>query len=115
MKPLKVTMQAFGPYIEKCTVDFDKLNKNRIFLITGPTGSGKTTILDAMCFALYGMATGENRQWDLMRNTAAQDNIATYVQFEFSIGNDIYKFERSRSYKIRKRKSDKPQELETTV
>ena len=53
MKPISVTMQAFGPYLEKTTVDFTKLGDNPIFLITGATGGGKTTILDAMSFALY--------------------------------------------------------------
>ena len=53
MKPISVTMQAFGSYLKQTTVDFRALGDNPIFLITGATGGGKTTILDAMCFALY--------------------------------------------------------------
>ena len=71
MKPISVTMQAFGPYLEKTTVDFTKLGDNPIFLITGATGGGKTTILDAMSFALYCRATGGRRSWSSMRCAAA--------------------------------------------
>lgn len=94
MNPLKITMQAFGPYLEKSCVDFSKLADNRIFLITGTTGSGKTTILDAMCFALYCRATGGLRTWSDMRNIAANDNIDTYVDFEFNLGEKKYRFRR---------------------
>ena len=59
MKPLKLELQAFGPYVEKQTVDFEKLAEKGMFLITGNTGSGKTTIFDAMTFALYGGGSGE--------------------------------------------------------
>ena len=58
MKPISITMQGFGSYIQSATIDFSSLGENPIFLITGATGGGKTTILDAMCFALYCKATG---------------------------------------------------------
>ena len=61
MKPIKVTMQAFGPYLKETEVDFSLLGERPIFLITGATGGGKTTILDAICFALYCRATGGRR------------------------------------------------------
>ena len=61
MKPLRLTMQAFGSYATKQTLDFDELGEQRLFLVHGPTGSGKTTILDAICFSLYGDATGPER------------------------------------------------------
>ena len=56
MRPLKLTMRAFGPYAGEVTIDFEKLDGRHLFLICGPTGAGKTTILDAMCYALYGAA-----------------------------------------------------------
>ena len=59
MKPLKLTMRAFGPYAGETTIDFEKLDGRHLFLICGPTGAGKTTILDAMCYALYGPAAIE--------------------------------------------------------
>lgn len=95
MRPIKVTMQAFGPYIDKTVCDFTKLSDNSLFLITGPTGSGKTTILDAMSFALYGYATGLMRTFKDMRNTAAPDSLGTYTEFEFELGGKAYKFIRT--------------------
>lgn len=62
MKPRRLMMQAFGPYADKETIDFTVLKNHQLFLITGPTGSGKTTILDAMTFALYGTASGDLRE-----------------------------------------------------
>ena len=60
MKPLQLKMQAFGPYVQMQTVDFEKLSEKGMFLIKGPTGSGKTTIFDAMTFALYGGSSGDD-------------------------------------------------------
>ena len=60
MKPLRLKMQAFGPYVQEQTVDFEKLARSGMFLIKGPTGSGKTTIFDAMTFALYGGSSGDD-------------------------------------------------------
>ena len=62
MKPLKLTMTAFGPFAGSETIDFSSLTENGIFLVTGPTGAGKTMIFDAICFALYGKASGDSRQ-----------------------------------------------------
>lgn len=59
MTPLKLTMRAFGPYAGETVIDFDKLDGRHLFLICGPTGAGKTTILDAMCYALYGKTSGD--------------------------------------------------------
>lgn len=97
MKPLKLTMQGFGSYIQKSTVDFDILGKNGLFLITGSTGGGKTTILDAMCFALYCKATGGRRSWEQMRSAGIPADKPTVIEFVFSNGADTYKFCRSRS------------------
>ena len=97
MRPLKIIMQAFGPYLNRCQVDFSHLEKSRLFLITGPTGSGKTTILDAMSFALYGESTGSLRRWKEMRHTAAPQSLPTLTEVEFSLGEDVYRFARSYS------------------
>ncbi len=100
MKPISLTMQAFGPYLDTTTVDFSRLGNHPIFLITGSTGGGKTTILDAMCFALYCRATGGRRSWGSMRSTSAPDDRATLVDFAFSLGGAEYRFCRSQAVHI---------------
>ena len=97
MKPISITMQGFGSYIQSTTIDFSSLGENPIFLITGSTGGGKTTILDAMCFALYCKATGGRRSWSSMRSTAADDALSTSVDFSFQLGSEVYRFYRSQS------------------
>ena len=98
MKPLKLTLQAFGSYIDRTEIDFERLGENRIFLISGPTGGGKTTLLDAMCFALYCRATGGRRSWAGMRAAGAPPEQETLVEFEFTLGRERYRFCRSRSF-----------------
>lgn len=103
MKPIKVTMQAFGPYLKRTEVDFTLLKNNGLYLITGSTGGGKTTILDALCFALYGKATGGLRDFLQMRNLKADDQTPTEIEYIFSIGDVKYKFFRSQTiYSARK-------------
>lgn len=97
MKPISITMQGFGSYIQSATINFSSLGENPIFLITGATGGGKTTILDAMCFALYCKATGGRRSWSSMRSTAAEDSLSTSVDFSFQLGSEVYRFYRSQS------------------
>ncbi len=94
MKPIQITMQAFGCYLRRTTVDFTKLGENPLFLITGATGGGKTTILDAMCFALYCKATGGRRSWSSMVCAAAKQEAETMVDFVFSLGGETYRFYR---------------------
>ena len=95
MKPLKLTMQAFGPFANQQEIDFTSLGSNPLFLINGPTGSGKTSILDAMSFALYGETTGDERQGTQMRSDLAKINVATEVTFEFALQEKIYRVIRS--------------------
>lgn len=104
MKPHLLTMQAFGAYLNEITVDFRPLFQNGLFLITGPTGCGKTTILDAMSFALYGRATGTVRDARDMRSTSAAEQLDTQVSFVFELNGMLYRFDRSialRRHKVR--------------
>lgn len=100
MKPISLTIQAFGPYRDSTSIDFSQLGEHPIFLITGATGGGKTTLLDAMCFALYCRATGGRRSWASMRSTAAPDDRATVVDFSFLLGQERYRFCRSQMVHI---------------
>ncbi|MCR9942617.1 AAA family ATPase [Vibrio owensii] len=95
MKPFKLTMQAFGPFAQTETIEFDKLGTNPLFLINGPTGSGKTSILDAICFALYGETTGNERQGIQMRCDMAAPTLLTEVTLEFSLHGKSYRVIRS--------------------
>ena len=92
MKPESIRMQAFGPYLKETFCDFTPLYAARLFLITGPTGGGKTTILDAMSFALYGKATGNLRSFADMRSISAPDDLDTEAEFIFTLGDCRYKF-----------------------
>ena len=101
MKPLRLKMQAFGPYVGMQTVDFEKLSEKGMFLIKGPTGSGKTTIFDAMTFALYGGSSGDDSKSKVGRNdleewrcSQADDALATVVSFTFSVRERTYEFTR---------------------
>ena len=101
MKPLRLKMQAFGPYVGMQTVDFEKLSEKGMFLIKGPTGSGKTTIFDAMTFALYGGSSGDDSKSKVGRNdleewrcNQADDALATVVSFTFSVRERTYEFTR---------------------
>ena len=84
MRPLQLEMTAFGPYAQKEVIDFTKLGDKRFFLITGPTGSGKTTILDAITFALYGTPSGDLRDNRSLRSDYATPDHKTEVLFTFS-------------------------------
>ncbi len=94
MKPIYLKMTAFGPYASRQDLDFAQLNGRSFFLIHGPTGSGKTTILDAMCFALYGDTSGTQRDGKFMRSDYADSATATEVEFTFAVGQDVYRIMR---------------------
>ena len=87
MKPIKLTMQAFGSYANKTVIDFREPDQN-IFLITGNTGAGKTTIFDAIVFALYGesSSTLNKKSGTLLQSQFASFDVVPYVEFEFSEG-----------------------------
>ncbi|MBL4933615.1 AAA family ATPase [Clostridium paridis] len=90
MRPLKLTISAFGPYASKEVIDFNVLEGRNIFLITGPTGAGKTTIFDAISYALYGEASGTSRTIDNLRSDFAKEEDITYVELEFSLRGKVY-------------------------
>jgi len=94
MKPVLLSMQAFGPFAQRETIDFAKLGEHPLFLINGPTGAGKTTLLDAISYALFGKTTGAERQGEQMRCHHAAASTATEVDFIFSLGNDLYRVKR---------------------
>lgn len=98
MKPLKIIMSAFGPYAEVVEVDFSPLAGQGLFLITGPTGAGKTTIFDALAFALFGEASGSTRTTDSLRSDFADPETRTYVELVFEHRDNIYKLIRNPSY-----------------
>ena len=105
MKPLRLQVQAFGPYLERTELDFTGFGLDGIFLITGPTGGGKTSILDAMCFALYCRATGEGRDFSGMRCMSAPPELDTIVELDFMLGGRAYRFKR-RQYTYTKRSGE---------
>ena len=86
MKPLQLTMRAFGAYAGEQIIDFTLLGDKNFFLIHGPTGSGKTTILDAISFALYGSASGDLRESKNLRSDYAPAEQKTEVEFTFKSG-----------------------------
>ena len=106
MNPLALTLQAFGPYLDRTSIDFSPFRQSGIFLITGPTGGGKTSLLDAICFALYGQATGGQREFPDMRCMSAPQDLPTLVHFTFQLGGSAYRFCRELCYKQNRRSKE---------
>lgn len=98
MRPIKLTMSAFGPYAGKTTLDLDKLGDRGLYLITGDTGAGKTSIFDAIIFALYGSASGEAREASMLRSKYAADTTPTEVELTFLYGGKEYTVKRNPDY-----------------
>ncbi len=94
MRPVQLALHAFGPYAAQQVVDFRQLGDRTFFLIHGPTGAGKTSILDAMCFALYGETSGGERDARHMRSDFAEPAMPTEVTFDFALGNEMYRVTR---------------------
>jgi exonuclease SbcC len=107
MRPLKLTVAGFGPYAGVQELDFETLGKSGLYLITGDTGAGKTTIFDAITFALFGEASGDNRKADMLRSKYTPDSDPTYVELVFSHGGNTYTVKRSPTY-TREKKIGKP-------
>ena len=104
MKPEKLVISAFGPYAGRTEIDFTKLGGQGIYLITGDTGAGKTTIFDAITFALYGEASGQVRDSAMFRSKYAAEEIETYVEFLFSWRGKSYQVIRNPEYLARKKR-----------
>ena len=104
MRPLKLTMAGFGPYAGEQKLDFEALGQSGLYLITGDTGAGKTTIFDAITFALFGEASGNNRAPAMLRSKYAGAEDPTYVELTFSYGGKTYTVRRNPAYERAKKK-----------
>lgn len=98
MRPITLKMNAFGPYAGKTVIPMDELGTKGLYLITGDTGAGKTTIFDAICFALFGEASGKNRDPNMLRSKYALDETPTEVELTFVHGGKEYSVKRNPEY-----------------
>ncbi len=106
MRPHQLTISAFGSYAGETTIDFDIFGQQGLFLITGDTGAGKTTIFDAITYALFGEASGNSRKDSMFRSTYAQPDVPTFVELRFEYGGQQYKVRRSPKQERPRRRGD---------
>lgn len=106
MRPLRLTMSAFGPYAGKIEIPFEKLGNRGLYLITGDTGAGKTTIFDAITYALYGEASGNNREAGMFRSKYADSQTPTFVELEFLYQGKRYVVRRNPEYERPKNRGE---------
>ena len=106
MRPITLTMSAFGPYAGKTVIELDKLGTNGLYLITGDTGAGKTTIFDAITYALYGEASGNTRDVNMFRSKYAEPSTPTEVELTFEYAQKIYTVKRNPEYDRPKARGD---------
>lgn len=98
MRPVKLTMSAFGPYAGETVIEFDRLGKEGLYIICGDTGAGKTTVFDAITFALYGETSGSGRSVRSLRSDYADKNVPTYVELLFEYNGKKYRIKRNPEY-----------------
>lgn len=116
MKPIKLIMSAFGPYAKEMpAIEFEQFEEKGLFLISGDTGAGKTTIFDAICFALYGESSGSYRSTKNFRSEYAKDDALSYVDFYFSHQGHNYHIVRTPQYERKNRKGNMTTENETVT
>lgn len=106
MKPLRLRMQAFGPYAKVVRIDFRSLANGGLFLIHGQTGAGKTSVLDGLCFALFGTSSGADRSGESLRCDLAKADLATEVTLEFALGPEIYRVTRRPAQTLAKKRGE---------
>ena len=106
MRPLKLIMSAFGPYASAVEIDFTLFGRQGLYLISGDTGAGKTTIFDAITFALYGEPSGSNRDCGMFRSKYADSKTPTYVRLEFEYDGKTYTIERNPAYERPKERGE---------
>lgn len=114
MKPIRLVMSAFGSYAQEVAIDFTKVRQG-VFLIAGDTGAGKTTIFDAIVYALYDRTSGGSREPYDMRSQYATPETATFVEYTFSYGDKIYTVKRNPKYTRVSKRRDKEGNLKETV
>ena len=107
MRPLKLIISAFGPYDSKTEIDLSLLGSKGIFLIAGDTGAGKTSIFDAISFALFGTASGKVREPSMLRCKYSSDDTETYVEMEFLHRDCVYNVKRNPEYTRKSKRGDK--------
>lgn len=112
MRPERLRISAFGPYAGQEDLDFSALGNHTLFLICGPTGAGKSTILDAMCYALYGKTSGAVRSGEDLRSNYVGYDRKTYVEFDFAIGDRHYRIYRSPTQLLERQKGDRSKPVE---
>ena len=116
MKPIKLKMSAFGPYAgEMPVIDFTQFEEKGLFLISGDTGAGKTTIFDAICYALYGKTSGSYRDTKNLRSEYAKDSVKSFVDFYFSHQGKMYHIYREPSYERVNRNGKVTEEKEKVI
>ena len=105
MKPLKLVISAFGPYLDRTVIDFSDLGSSGLYLVTGDTGAGKSTIFEAICYALYvETVSGSDRNAQMLRNNSASDEIETFIELDFTANGKNYHVFRSPKYELNKLK-----------